>query len=301
LNLQLGTLQPQETKSANLTLVPRGAGRLPTRVIATANNLSDSADHVLTVQEAQMGLKIEGKERCYVGKNVEWTIRVKNPADAPLPNVLVRDRLPPELQFVGASQQGQIQDGEVVWNLGTLQAREERVLQLTTKCLNITKQAVMSVNAASESGVRSEDRAALEIFGMAALAVQMRNEGGPAEIGKKVRYQVTVTNQGTLPAGDVEVKVTIPAETKFVGIKSTVDGKETVAGQQVLLPKAASLPAGQSLVYLVEVEAIRPGDARCRVDVSSPVLTAGPLFEEEATRIFDPSQAPPVPPPPMLP
>lgn len=299
LNLQLGTLQPQETKSANLTLTPRGAGRLTTRVIATANNLSDSADHVVTVQEAQMGLKIEGKERCYVGKNTEWTIRVKNPADTPLPNVLVRDRLPPELQFVGASQQGQFQNGEVLWNLGTLAAREERVLQLTTKCVNITKQAVMSASAASESGVRNEDKAAIEIFGLAALKLELQDEGGPAEVGKKVRYKVTVTNQGTLPAGDVEVKMSIPAETKFIAVNSTVPGKETVDGQKIVLPKANSLPPGQSLVYLVEVEAGRPGDARCRVEVNSPLLTAGPLFEEEQTRIFDPNQVPPVPPPPL--
>ncbi|MCI0682908.1 MAG: hypothetical protein L0Y71_12465, partial [Gemmataceae bacterium] len=56
---------------------------------------------------------------------------------------------------------------------------------------------------------------------------------------------------------------------------------------------------GQQLIYVVEVEAVRPtNDARCRLEVRSPVLPRGPLFEEETTRIFDPNQTPPEPPPP---
>ena len=112
LNLQLGTLQPGETRPATLTLTPRAAGRLATQVIATANNLSDSAEHVVTVQQAQMGLNIDGPAKRYVGRNAEWTIRVENPVDAPLTGVLVRDKLPAELQFILASQQGQFQNAK---------------------------------------------------------------------------------------------------------------------------------------------------------------------------------------------
>lgn len=300
LNNKIGTLAPQETRTATLVLVPKAAGRLGTRVIATANNLSDTAELVVAVQEAQMALEIEGKNRCYAGRNVDWLIRVKNPADAALPNVMVRDKLPPELQFIEATQQGQFQaqTGEVVWNLGALQPREERVLQVTTKCVNITKQAVKTVTAISEAGTRAEKQAAIEIFGLAALTPKLTDQGDPAEVGKKIVYQVVVTNQGNVPADDVEVRVTIPAETKLVDVKGPTAEKENVVGPLIVFPKANNVAPGQQLVYVVEVEAVRPGDARCRLEVRSPVLTGGPLFEEEPTRIFDPTQAPPTPPPP---
>jgi uncharacterized repeat protein (TIGR01451 family) len=282
--------------------VPKAAGRLATRVIATANNLSDTAEHVVTVQEPQMVLEIDPRNRCYAGRNVDWVIRVKNPADAPLANVMVRDKLPPELQFISASQQGQHQNGEVVWNLGELQPREERVLQLTTKCVNITKQAVKTVTAASESGVRKEAQAGIEIFGLAALTPRLVNQGGPAEVGKKITYQIGVTNQGNVPADDIEVRVTIPAETKFLSAKGPTADKENVVGPLIVFPKMTNVAPGQQLVYIVEVEAVRPvNDTRCRLEVRSPILVGGPLIEEETTRIFDPNQAPPVPPPPPPP
>jgi uncharacterized repeat protein (TIGR01451 family) len=302
LNNQLGTLAAQETRTAQLVLVPKAAGRLATRVIATANNLSDTAEHVVTVQEPQMVLEIDPRNRCYAGRNVDWVIRVKNPADAPLANVMVRDKLPPELQFISASQQGQHQNGEVVWNLGELQPREERVLQLTTKCVNITKQAVKTVTAASESGVRKEAQAGIEIFGLAALTPRLVTQGGPAEVGKKITYQIGVTNQGNVPADDIEVRVTIPAETKFLSAKGPTADKENVVGPLIVFPKMTNVAPGQQLVYIVEVEAVRPvNDTRCRLEVRSPILVGGPLIEEETTRIFDPNQAPPVPPPPPPP
>jgi uncharacterized repeat protein (TIGR01451 family) len=304
LNLQLGTLQPGETRPATLTLTPRAAGRLATKVIATANNLSDSAEHIVAVQEAQLGLNIDGPSKRYVGRNADWTIRVENPSDAPLPGVLVRDKLPPELQFIVASQQGQHQNGEVVWNLGTLGPREVRTLQLTTRCVNLAKQATKTVLAASESGLRKEDSRSIEIFGLAALKLELTDQGDPAPIGGKITYQAAVTNQGTLAASEVDVKITIPAETKLLDARSTIEGQKPVIspdGRVIQFAKANNVAPGARIVYVIEVEAMRAGDARCRIDVSSPVLTAGPEFEEEPTRIYDPTQAPAVPPPPLPP
>jgi uncharacterized repeat protein (TIGR01451 family) len=301
LNLALGTLQPQEVRNAQLVLTPKAAGRLVTRVVATANNLSDAAEHFVVVQEPKLGLKIEGRERSYLGNNVDWTIRVTNPADVPMPGVMVRDRLPPELQFVSASQNGQLAAGEVLWNLGTLQPREERVLQLRTRSINIAKQAVQVVNATSEGGARQTTQGAVEIFGLAALKLELGDQGDAAEVGKKVLYQAVVTNTGTLAANDIEVKVTIPAETKLLNVKGATPEKETVAGQVIVFPKATNVAPQQRLVYVIEVEAIRAGDARCKVEVVSPALEGGPIFEEEPTRILDANPGiPPPPPPPKL-
>lgn len=300
LNLQLGTVAPGETKPAALTLTPRAAGRLGTRVIATSNNLSDTAEHFVVVQEPQLGLSIDGPARRYLGRNVEWVLRVKNPTGAPLANVMVRNRLPAELQFVKAEQLGQFQNGEVLWNVGTLGANEERVLQLTTKTASIAKQAVMAALATADGGARKEDQKAIEIFGIPALTPQLVDQGDPAEVGKKVIYQVAITNQGAVAANDIEVKVTIPAETKFLLAKGAGEGKE-MPGGVIVFPKANNVAPGQRLEYLIEVQAMRPGDTRCRLEVSSPILTGGPLIEEEPTRIADPGAAPPIPPPPAPP
>jgi uncharacterized repeat protein (TIGR01451 family) len=302
LNLALGALQPQEVRSAQLVLTPKAAGKLGTRVIAASGNLSDSAEHFVAVQQPQIDVMIEGPTRRYVGRNADWTIRVKNPADAVLGNVMVRDRLPPELQFVAAGQNGQFANGEVVWNLGALQPREERVLQLTARATGIAKQAVQLVSAVSDSGARKDVQAAVEIFGLPTLRLEMGDQGDPADVGKRVLYQVTVTNTGTLPANDIEVKFTLPAEMKLTAVKGPTDDKATVAGPLVTFAKANNVAPQQKLVYFIEAEAVRAADARAQVEVLSPVLEGGPIFEQESTRIVEPAVggAPLPPPPPKL-
>ena len=73
-------------------------------------------------------------------------------------NVVVRDKFPPELEFVGAGQGGQLTAGEVVWNIGTLGPREKRSLQLTVLGRALTEAAVQAVIATADPGLRKMPR-----------------------------------------------------------------------------------------------------------------------------------------------
>ena len=68
----------------------------------------------------------------------EWKIRVANEGDVPLTNVTVRDRLPAELEFDSASDNGAPVLGEVTWNLGTMEPRTQRVLMVKAKATKPT-------------------------------------------------------------------------------------------------------------------------------------------------------------------
>lgn len=297
--LGVGDLGAQQAKSATLVLTPRQAGRFVTKVVATAGNVSDQALKEITVQQAQMSLSLDGPRTRYLTRPADWFIKVGNPSDVPMSNVVVRDKLPPELEFVSATQGGQLVAGEVVWNLGNLNPREERSLQLTTRGLSLTKAAVQSVTATADPGLRKDAQVALEIFGLPALRTELTDRGDPAEVGKKVAYDLKVTNQGTLPATDIELRALIPPEMRFADAKGPT--QPNVQGQLVTFPKVASLEPGQSLAYTIEVDTLKPGDVRFRIEVRSPNLEGGPILEEESTRIVGPGQAnpmPPAPPPP---
>ena len=87
-----------ESKTTTLSLTPRQVGRLVNRVTATADgNLSAKAEHPVVVQKAQLSIDKNGPGKRYVGRPAEWNIRVINPGEVPLANVVVRDQLPPEL------------------------------------------------------------------------------------------------------------------------------------------------------------------------------------------------------------
>ncbi len=230
-------------------------GKLVTKVVATAGNISDQALHELTIQQAQMSLSIEGPKTRYKTRPADWLIRIGNPSDVPMTNVIVRDKLPPELEFVSATQGGQVVAGEVVWNLGDLKPREERSLQLTTRRLNLSKSAVQFVTATAEPGLRKDTQAALEIFGLPALRVEMVDRGDPAEVGKRVGYDIKITNQGTLPATDIEVRGLVPVEMKVIAANGPA--QPIVQGQVVSFPKVASLEPGQTMAFTIEVETVK--------------------------------------------
>src|SRR5205823_5554530 len=152
--------------------------------------------HEVVVQQALMNLSIDGPRTRYKTRPADWTIRIGNPSDVPMTSVVVRDKLPPELEFISATEGGQFVAGEVVWNLGNLNGRQERVLQLSTRGLGLTKTATQFVTATADPGLRKDTQATLEIFGLPALRTEMVDRGDPAEVGKPVGYDIKITNQG---------------------------------------------------------------------------------------------------------
>jgi len=300
LTLALGNLGPGESKNVPLSLTPRQTGRLTARVTATADGgLSDSAQHVVTVQQAQLTLNIFGPTRRFVGGKAEWDLRVTNVGDVPLTNVLVRDRLPPELRFESATQGGQPGAGEVLWRLGTLAAREQRILQVTTIADKLTGAAVQVGEATADPGMRAQAQASLEIVGIPALRMEVVDEGDPVEVGKTVTYRIEITNTGSLPAKQVAIKAFVPLELRIVPGKATGPSLATVAGQTITFAPV-DVEAQKTVRYMIEAEGLRPGDVRFRAELRSAALDR-PEIEEESTTIYDPRPPPPLPGPPPTP
>lgn len=303
LNTTLENLQGQETRTVQLAATPRLPGRLGCKVIATAGTLTDQADHFVVVGQPQLNLRLDGPTRLYKDRTGNFLLRVGNPGDSPITNVIVRDKLPAELTFLNANLGGQLLAGEVVWNLGTLGPREEKTLTLGVRGQTLTKQAVQTVVATADGGLRKDAQAVLEIFGVPTLRTEMVDRGDPAEVGKKVTYILEITNTGSLSADGIEVVGTIPPELRYAGARAPA--KDDLRGNVLSFGKLDNLQPGQKLTYEIEMEAIRAGDARFRVEVRSAALEAGPTIEEESTTIFDPGRAPaggvPAPPPPPPP
>ena len=100
------------------------------RITATADgNLKSNAERAVVIQSARISITKTGPTGRYVDQAVTWEIRVANLADVPVNNVVVRDQLPAEVAFTSATELGQFINGQVVWNVGTLPARGQKVVQ----------------------------------------------------------------------------------------------------------------------------------------------------------------------------
>lgn len=59
----------------------------------------------------------------------------------------------------------------------------------------------------------------------------------------------------------------------------------TVSGQTVTFAPCAVLPAREVITYTVKARAVRTGDARFKVQMTSALLTT-PVTEEESTQVY---------------
>jgi len=284
LNKLMGSLGPQESKVQGLILTPKQMGQFKIVITATADGgLTDRAEIVVTVQQPQLTLAIDGPTKRYLTRPAEFTLTVANTGDVPINNVAVRNALPPELAFVAAGQNGQIAGNEVVWNVGALGPRERKLLQLTTNCQKLSPAAVQQALATAD-GVRVEAKAAIEILGTPAFNLEVKDIGDPVQVGNRLTYEIKATNPGSLVAKGVEIKATVPKELRI--LETTGAAKEKSRVGQVVTFDKMDLNPGQTATYRIEVQAenVGPGDVRFRVELNADTL-ATPIVEEQPTKI----------------
>jgi uncharacterized repeat protein (TIGR01451 family) len=238
---------------------------------------------MLSVQTTRLLLSSTGPKAAYVGKPVIWTIIVANPGDLPLSNATVRAQLPPEVSFQDATELGKFMNNEVVWNLGAIIGRGQRTLQLTGNCLQPTGQANLGVIATADPGMQEQVNTPLEIRGVPAFLMQITKLGDPVPVGGKVTYKVSVSNTGSLPAGQVELVAQLPQQLRV----TNTDGptRAQITGNQVSFPAIETLQAKQTVVYTIEAQALQPGDVRFHAELRSAALRTV-VAKEESTTIF---------------
>jgi uncharacterized repeat protein (TIGR01451 family) len=284
--LPLGTLGAGENRPVPLTLVARQAGKFVTRVTATGDgNLKSDAQATVVVQTGRLSISKTGPSARYVDQTATWDITVANQGDAALNNVVVRDTLPPEVSFQNATELGQFINGQVVWNIGALPARTQKVVQVAARCMRIAPHAVNTAEVTADPGLQERADSVLEIRGVPAFLLEVTKAGDPALVGGKVVYKVAVTNTGSLPGNQVEVVATVPGELQVINSDGPTRAK--IDKNQVLFPAIDALQPKQTVTYIIEAQALKPGDVRFRVELRSASLRE-PVIKEESTNIYVP-------------
>jgi uncharacterized repeat protein (TIGR01451 family) len=279
------TIAPGESKVIPLTLTPKQAGRFTVHVTATGDGgIKGEAQRVVTVQSGRVTVDVKGPAARYVNQSVSWDITIANPGDVPLSNVVVRVQLPAEVSFLNASALGQSMNGQVVWDLGNLPGREQKVLQVTARCTKANPRAANIVTATADPGVQEQGEATLEIRGVPAIGLEIAKTGDPVPVGGKITYRVNVTNTGSLPVNQVQVTVIVPKELKYLGA-GTANPK--VDASRVAFPAADGLLPQQTMSYTIDAQGTLAGDARIRIELRASSLVE-PVVKEESTNVFAP-------------
>ncbi|MCE9531987.1 MAG: DUF11 domain-containing protein [Planctomycetes bacterium] len=293
-------LEAGQSRMIPVALSPRQAGKSAVKAIVVADGNAQAESPAIGIDIRKPELKIEatGPDRGYINQDVTWKLRVFNPSDVPLSNVIVRADLPPDFTFRAASTDGRLINNGVEWNLGTMVGKQWTDLTVAGSAKRLGKTALTASVSAAPLDNRdgafktvslvqpfSSNRveSAIEILGVPALQLEVYDSADPVAIGQKFTYTIRVKNAGTLPANQIEIVANIPPQVKATRAYGAVNGK--IDGQRVTFPLIASLQPNLTSTYTIEVEGASEGDGRFRVELKSLSL-GSPLASEEPTRIL---------------
>src|SRR5262249_3041780 len=136
-------LGPGLSRDVPLSLTPRQTGQMVVRVEAKADGgLQEQGQHAVQVLQGRVAINLAGPRLRFAGRPITWNLDVSNPGTLTLANTIVRHTLPAEVDFVSATEGGQLSGRDVVWNLGTLKAGEHKNVSVTANPAALTSNAV---------------------------------------------------------------------------------------------------------------------------------------------------------------
>jgi uncharacterized repeat protein (TIGR01451 family) len=132
-----------------------------------------------------------GPSRATIGAVLQYKITIVNAGDLPANNVVLTDKLPPQLKLTGSSLAGQTFGDSTQWLIGDIPPRTSRTLDVRCQAKN-AGDIVYRWNARSDDGLHVESSTATSITA-AKLDVSMT---GPqtARVGEQVEFQITIRN-----------------------------------------------------------------------------------------------------------
>jgi uncharacterized repeat protein (TIGR01451 family) len=155
-------------------------------------------------QEPAVSIEWIGQPAAKVGQVNDYAVVIRNVSNIPVQQVLVRVRLAGAANVMAADPKPTIDDNVMSWDVGTLQPKQEKVLQL-------------KLAAAARGDMAAQ--AWVTFTGATALKVRVREPKllvkttGPERVmvGDATAFTVTVTNPGDGPAEHVKIAADLSA------------------------------------------------------------------------------------------
>ena len=283
----LKNLLPGKSSQFKVVATPGRTGSFEHLVTATADgNLKASSKSVITmVKKPKLQITMAGPETRLAGRDTTYQITVKNIGDGVARDMLVQTNVPTSTEVKSSSKGSKLSPGKLTWNLADLAAGQETKLSLK---LNTTQIGQLSMKATANAfcadAVSSKVNTVLK--GIPAILLEVIDIEDPIEVGANLTYVVSVTNQGTAAATNVNIAISLPANVSFVKATGTTRPVSAVSstGQLRLTPVASLAPKAQA-VWRIEVKGNSEADARFKVSMTSDQLTS-PVEESEATTYY---------------
>jgi uncharacterized repeat protein (TIGR01451 family) len=191
--------------------------------------------------------------------------------------------MPAGARFVNATNGGQVQGGQIVWNLGVLPQNEQRQLSFTIQP-GQTGEYTAPASGRAYCARAVEKPINLAVMGIPALLVEVVDDKDPVQVGNNTTYVITVVNQGSAIDQNIRVQAELEPSMQFVAVEGPTKG--TADAQIITFGPLESLKPGERATWRLTIKAQEAGSNRFGVRVNSDKIGERPVMETEATTFF---------------
>jgi uncharacterized repeat protein (TIGR01451 family) len=281
--IDVGDLGAGESREYEVELKALTTGTYTSSATATSGQLKDSAETTTVVREPILVIAKESVPREFLGKEVTYTVTVRNTGDAPATDTMIVDNLPGKVKFVRASRGGAHADGAVAWKVGTVPVGGSKTVSVTVlpdgpgSYRNVVK---ASANCAKEVSAQSTT----QVVGIPAILLEVIDVEDPIRVGDNVTYVITTTNQGSATGTSIQIVATLEDSMSYVSSDGPTRG--SVRGNTITFAPLPSLDPKAKATWKVVVKATKVSDARFSISMTSAQISR-PVTETEATNLYD--------------
>lgn len=238
-----------------------------------------SSQQKITVLDPQLEVSVQAPEREYLGRTVDYVVRVKNPGDVGVADVALLIDRPDNLENVTV---GTASTGDGRYDLGVIEPGEVREIHVRGDAIDSGTASL----TARVSGYCVEEKtqvARVNLEGIPALVVEVVDNQDPVQIGGNTVYDVNVKNQGTAEDFGVQLSARLPETLRFV--EAMGDTQVSAQGSQVNFAPVESLAPGEVASWQIVASAEQAGKGQFELQVNSKA-SKRPVVENEPTRTY---------------
>ena len=286
LEYPIGTLKAGDSRTIDLVLTAEQAGKINNVMTARGDaNLQVQANCEFEVIAPDLKISVQGPKQRYLERPATYQIGVTNPGTASANEVQLIAKLPDGLQFVSANNMGEYDatTRSVYWSLAELPANEPGgSVELTALPVEVGEHT-LQVATRAQQGLEDRAEARMIVEGLVALSFEARAVDGAIEVGGETTYEVTVVNQGSKAASNVQVVAIMPEGIRAAS--SQGESRHEVQGERIVFAPLPQLAPKAEAKFRVNVQGLRPGDQRTRVQVTTDEVRE-PITKELSTQVY---------------
>ena len=223
----------------------------------------------------KLQISLIGPPKRFVGNRVEYTLKISNISNENLSGTEMTlrysDALIPKEASRGAKQQSDF----LKWELGKLKPGEGMQVQAEFECRKPSARSCVSLEATSIDLPQTLADSCLKIVAVKDHAVlHVSDSNDPIKVGDLTSYRVTVENPTGKPMQNLQVTAVVPDRFRILSTmskkgKKTLDWKAEIQGSHVIFSAIPELKSFEKQHFLVQVKALKTGDATFRAMLST--------------------------------